>query len=457
MLDKLATGHSHTLNFALDLVVVILAWEATSLGGSVVACVAQVLLVSFGWCFVSACFRLYAPIAPRRWLDGVALLVIAIAWTTAGAAVLIAIGHWLGSDIVLDLSRFSLVFGIGAIATNLICRPLAKANLPTHSSLIVGTGPLGIATFTRLTTPGAMRCHVVGFVRWPDDAAADLPGALLGESKDILDILSINAVSEVFLAGRVFEQAAAMQDVISACENVGMPFAVPLHSLRMERAVLLSISAASDGYLHYLGHRPQPLQSAVTRLFSIVLSFSLLVVLSPLLVVVAALIKLTSRGPVLFKQMRVGLHGSRFNLLKFRSMVSNAEELKAKLLAQNEQSGPVFKIKHDPRITRIGRFIRKYSIDELPQLINILRGDMTFVGPRPALPEEVAQYKAWQRRRLSVRPGLTCDWQVSGRNSIGFEEWMRLDLNYIDNWSLRNDIALIFRTIPLVLSGRGAS
>jgi lipopolysaccharide/colanic/teichoic acid biosynthesis glycosyltransferase len=153
----------------------------------------------------------------------------------------------------------------------------------------------------------------------------------------------------------------------------------------------------------------------------------------------------------------VGLHGATFNLLKFRSMVVDAEALQEKLLAQNEQTGPVFKMRSDPRITKIGRFIRKYSIDELPQLVNILRGDMTIVGPRPPLPKEVAQYKVWQRRRLSVRPGLTCYWQVGGRNEIGFDDWMRLDLRYVDNWSLGIDAKLILQTFPVVLGGKGAS
>jgi exopolysaccharide biosynthesis polyprenyl glycosylphosphotransferase len=236
-----------------------------------------------------------------------------------------------------------------------------------------------------------------------------------------------------------------------------MPFAMPLHSLPMDRAVLLSTSAASDRYLHYLTGQPQPLQRAVKRLFEIIASLTALALLAPLLLCVALLIKLTSPGPILFKQDRVGLHGSHFRLLKFRSMGADADKLKAALCCHNEQSGPVFKMKMDPRVTFIGRFIRRYSIDELPQLVNILRGDMAIVGPRPALPEEVSQYKAWQRRRFSMRPGLTCYWQVSGRNQIGFEDWMRLDLEYVDNWNLRTDISLIVRTVPIVLTGRGAS
>jgi exopolysaccharide biosynthesis polyprenyl glycosylphosphotransferase len=198
-------------------------------------------------------------------------------------------------------------------------------------------------------------------------------------------------------------------------------------------------------------------QQAMKRLFDIVASALALWLLLPLFVVVVALIKLTSRGPVFFRQTRVGLHGRTFNMLKFRSMVVNAESLKASLAAQNEQAGPVFKMRRDPRVTSIGRFIRKYSIDELPQLINVLRGDMSVVGPRPPVPDELSKYEAWQRRRLSVRPGLTCIWQVSGRNQISFEDWMLLDMQYIDHWSLARDFQLIFRTIPVVITGRGAS
>jgi lipopolysaccharide/colanic/teichoic acid biosynthesis glycosyltransferase len=144
-------------------------------------------------------------------------------------------------------------------------------------------------------------------------------------------------------------------------------------------------------------------------------------------------------------------------MFKFRSMVVDAERRLTALTAQNEQSGPVFKMRHDPRVTPVGRLIRRYSIDELPQLLNVLRGEMSIVGPRPPVPREVAQYQPWQRRRLSVRPGLTCLWQVQGRNEIGFDEWMMLDLQYVDQWSLAKDAALIGRTVPVVVTGKGAS
>ena len=181
-----------------------------------------------------------------------------------------------------------------------------------------------------------------------------------------------------------------------------------------------------------------------------------LLLLSPLLVIVACIIKLTSTGPVLFKQTRIGLGGKPFNMYKFRSMVADAPLLQKELENLNEAKGPVFKIKNDPRITRIGRFIRAYSIDELPQLLSILKGDMSIVGPRPPVLNEVLKYEPWQLRRLSVTPGLTCIWQTSGRSNICFDEWMKMDLQYIDQWSYGLDIKLILKTIAVVLKADGA-
>lgn len=185
------------------------------------------------------------------------------------------------------------------------------------------------------------------------------------------------------------------------------------------------------------------------------IAFLSLFTLAPLLAIIALLIKLTSRGPVLFKQQRCGLNGRIFYMYKFRSMVANAEELRKDLESQNEQDGPVFKIAKDPRNTRVGSFLRKTSLDELPQLINVVKGDMSLVGPRPPLPDEVKLYDPWQRRRLSMKPGITCIWQVSGRNSIDFEQWMRMDLEYIDKWNLILDFKLLLRTVPAVLFGTG--
>jgi exopolysaccharide biosynthesis polyprenyl glycosylphosphotransferase len=195
----------------------------------------------------------------------------------------------------------------------------------------------------------------------------------------------------------------------------------------------------------------------VRRILDIVLASIILGIFGPLFMLpTAILIKLTSPGPVLFKQKRCGLSGRQFVMYKFRSMVDNAEQLRVELEPLNEMDGPVFKVSRDPRITAIGKIIRRRSIDELPQLFNVLRGDMSLVGPRPPLPQEVARYERWQRRRLSMKPGMTCLWQISGRNEVSFEDWMKLDLTYIDNWSLLLDLKILLKTVPVVLLGRGA-
>lgn len=196
---------------------------------------------------------------------------------------------------------------------------------------------------------------------------------------------------------------------------------------------------------------------AAKRIIDVVASLLGIFLLFPLAVIIAILIRLDSKGNVLFSQKRVGLNGKIFNMYKFRSMVVNAEELKEKLKKQNEMSGPMFKMKDDPRVTKIGKFIRKTSIDELPQLINVLKGEMSLVGPRPSLPKEVAQFEPWMKERLLVKPGLTCYWQVSGRNNIDFEDWMLLDIKYINDRSLWVDIKLIFKTFFVLFGDQNAS
>ena len=198
------------------------------------------------------------------------------------------------------------------------------------------------------------------------------------------------------------------------------------------------------------------LYEIIKRLIDVICSFIGVVVLSPLFIVIAIIIKATSKGPVFFSQKRVGKNGKEFDMYKFRSMVVNAEELKEKLASQNEMSGPMFKMKDDPRVTKVGKFIRKTSIDELPQLWNVFKGDMSLVGPRPSLPKEVAQFEEWMHRRLEVKPGLTCYWQVSGRNNIDFEDWMKLDIKYVDERSTWIDIKLIFKTVGVLFGDKNA-
>lgn len=462
MLDKLTPGLHGKLTLLCDLILVVLAlllatdfqltFDAAGtsvMGAAVVA-----------WLFGTASLRLYNPYTPRSKLDNVALALVAAVVMTAGLT-----GMWLllyGSLSSFHLLTFGATLALGlALTQTIVWRPLQKNAAPSTDVLIVGTDPLGVATYERLISrENGTPVRVVGFLQCDDDSALPrmVRAPVLGKATDLLKVLEEHTVDEVYLAKRVLNHGLLIQRLVKSLEEIGVPFAVPLHSLRYNRATLLE-GGTPDGYLHYLNTKPKPFQWALKRIVDIVCSTAALVVLSPLLLVVSLVIKFQDGGPILYTQSRVGLHGAEFRFLKFRSMVQNADALKDKLIQdqQNERTGPAFKMKNDPRVTAFGRFIRKYSIDELPQLLNILRGDMTIVGPRPPLPREVAQYKTWQRRRLSVRPGLTCYWQVGGRDEIGFDEWMDLDLRYVDHWSLKRDVALILATVPVVLFGKGAS
>jgi exopolysaccharide biosynthesis polyprenyl glycosylphosphotransferase len=459
--DKIAPGLNNKLHFAVDIVLAMVGVEfsmdptrhTAHLG---LLCVSAAIL----WTLAASVTRIYSPSTPRRLGDNLTLRAISVMVTVGGLWFMAWLTPGLDAQNVLLRNFGAFFFLTGGLGRMIAFRPLRRLARPIQDVLIVGTGAMAQATYKNLTLDGPERLsRVVGFLALADQPEAmegvNLP--VWGKSEQLLDVLQDHPVSEVYLAGRIVDYAQEMQTVVDTCERVGMPFALPLHSLHFERAQLLSNSPARDGYLHYMSTAQKPFQYALKRLMDIGASAAALLVLSPMLILVAIIIKVTAPGPVMFTQKRVGLHGVTFDLLKFRSMVVNAEAIKDSLMAANEQSGPVFKMENDPRITGIGRFIRRFSIDELPQLINILRGDMTIVGPRPAVPKEVVQYKAWQRRRLSVRPGLTCYWQVGGRNAIGFEEWMRLDLRYVDNWTIWVDFSLIAQTFPAVLAGRGAS
>lgn len=408
------------------------------------------------WVVTGTALCLYdSRFADRDTMDHLALVTINV---MAVATVLTLVGLAVpGAALAPRVGYFLLLFWPVTLALRLfVFRPVAGQEGPLDEVVILGTGPLGRHTGEDLLKRG--RHRLLGYVRFPDEPPAENLGApVLGTLDELERVLRTLPISTVYVAGNALRQGQAMQGAIKLCERFGVPFALPAHSFRLDRARPVESRAVADGYLHFSPVAPKPHQQAVKRLFDIVVSAVALWALLPLLLVVALLVKLSSRGPILFKQQRVGLHGRPFNMLKFRSMVVNAEELKAQLAAHNEMTGPVFKMKNDPRITWVGRFIRKYSIDELPQFINVLRGEMSIVGPRPPVPSEVERYEAWQRRRLSVRPGLTCIWQVSGRNQISFEEWMYLDMQYIDHWSLKDDLRLLLRTVPVVLTGRGAS
>jgi len=283
----------------------------------------------------------------------------------------------------------------------------------------------------------------------------ELSSCVFGIS-EVTRLLNEAAIDEVIFTD-VVEVMPQVEQVILICAEQGIrtTIAADLFSMGMVKSGMSYFGGMP--LIHYQTPPGDRWELAVKRCLDVTVSLLLLIALLPVLTLLALGVRRSSPGPVLFKQKRVGLNGRLFSLYKFRSMYQNAEELKKELEARNEMRGPVFKISNDPRVTPFGRFMRRFSLDELPQLWNVLRGDMSLVGPRPPIPGEVSMYERKDRRRLSMRPGLTCIWQVSGRNEIAdFESWVRLDLEYIDNWSLTRDMALLFKTIPVVLLGTGA-
>jgi exopolysaccharide biosynthesis polyprenyl glycosylphosphotransferase len=324
--------------------------------------------------------------------------------------------------------------------------------------IIAGTGRGARRHAAALREHPEWGLEVKGFLsEAPKLALEEVAGAkVLGNLDDLPGLLQKEVVDEVHFAvsRRTLERLDA---ALAACDEVGVTVRVGLGLLgrlnarpgleTLEGLPMLTLASAPR----------DEAALAAKRALDVLASATALLLLSPLLLVTALVVKLTSAGPAIFRQKRSGMNGRIFTLYKFRTMVADAEARKAELESRNEMDGPVFKIKADPRITGPGRILRKLSIDELPQLWNVLRGDMSLVGPRPALPAEVEKYERWQRRRLSMRPGITCIWQVSGRNTVDFKRWMEMDLEYIDSWSLGLDLKLLLKTIPAVLFSRGAS
>jgi len=335
-----------------------------------------------------------------------------------------------------------------------VLRASGRSGWQSRYYAVVGTGELANSLVEVLRERG-WGLKLAGFV--VEDRATDVPPdcVILGRLSEFSRILEEHVLDEVFFA-IPRERLHEVEDAIRVCEELGVSARFSLDVMRFGRARLFIDEIAGQSIITLSRTPRDTLALAVKRAFDLAVSAAVLLILSPLLAGVALAIKLESPGPVFFRQRRVGLNGRTFQILKFRSMHLDAESRLEALRVRNEMSGPVFKMKDDPRVTRVGRFIRRTSLDEFPQFLNVLMGDMSVVGPRPPLPSEVRQYKRWQRRRLSVKPGITCIWQISGRNEVDFERWMELDLEYIDGWSLWGDVQICLRTIPAVLGARGA-
>jgi exopolysaccharide biosynthesis polyprenyl glycosylphosphotransferase len=336
-------------------------------------------------------------------------------------------------------------------------RGIRRQGRNTRNLLIVGSGPRAVRALESVERHPEWGLRVVGFID-DSDVPVDpkIPCKQIHKFINFPDLVRQEVIDEVVVAcpRSMLEQ---ILPVVGVCAQIGVPitlladlFGDVLPAPRVTQ--FNSQTALSFAPVHHSRSK-----LAIKRLMDVVGAACALALTAPLIGVAALIIRRTSPGPAIFRNIRCGRNGRRFEMLKLRTMSVDAEKRREELAALNEMDGPVFKIRDDPRVTPVGRVLRRWSIDELPQLWNVLRGDMSLVGPRPPIPDEVDQYATSQRRRLSMRPGITCLWQVNGRNAIGFADWVKLDVEYIDNWSLSLDLVILLKTLPAVLKKTGAS
>lgn len=326
--------------------------------------------------------------------------------------------------------------------------------------MIVGGGPRARWFANEISNRTDLGYRIIGYVddetNFNGHGLNGLPR--LGDVQDLPELIANNVIDEVFVALPIKSQYSQIEATINLLEEQGImvhlftdhfPHRLARsHPSEFEGAPLLSLHSAP----------PVTWRTEIKRMIDILVAVMLLILLAPLLAIVAIAIKLESEGPILFIQNRMGINKRQFRMLKFRTMCVDAEAKMQEIEHLNEKTGPIFKITNDPRMTRVGKWLRRASIDELPQLFNVLVGEMSIVGPRPlSMRDAMRMEVAWQKRRFSVKPGLTCLWQVSGRNNLSFEQWMELDLEYIDHWSLGLDGMILLRTIPAILLARGAA
>lgn len=414
-------------------------------------------IIVFSWFVLARTFRLNQLYRSRPYS---AVLFGCLSLAIVGTAIL-AIAVWafdlhsigLRHLLVFAVINLILTFSFKTLNYSLLKRARTKG---FNTSNVIVIGDLSARPFLRQMVKmkewGYRVTAIIGTEDLEQEFGSVAP--FLPMDTDIEELICNKTIDEVIYCKEATDQKE-IEQLLSITSEVGVVF-------RMYSSFFNVLT--NKTHLHYFGTTPMltisntPLNYLELRIkdvFDILFSSFVVVVFSPVFVILAIAIKLDSKGPVFFKQRRVGLRGRKFFVYKFRTMVVNAEELKNKLIAQNEMDGPVFKMAKDPRITRVGRFLRKTSLDELPQFFNVLTGDMSIVGPRPPLPAEVKQYERWQLRRLAMKPGITCIWQVSGRNDIPFDEWMKMDLQYIDNWSLKLDFVIFLKTIRTMLRGDG--
>ncbi len=349
-----------------------------------------------------------------------------------------------------------LVLSLGRLIVSVAMGMLYRLGLGETRLLVVGSGRLAKIIMQYMAANPHLGYSVVGFLHDMNELPGDFGRfKMLGTLEDLNLVIRSMYVDEVIIAlpSTLHEQSIK---TVRLCERFGTSFKlVPdLYELSLSRIDMEAIEG-----IPLIGIKQasfNTFQRFITRIVDIIIAFAIMIIGSPLWLCIALAIRLTSHGEIIYKQTRIGWNGRPFKFYKFRSMYKNADQVLAALMAKNEAAGPLFKMRDDPRITPVGKFLRRTSLDEFPQIINVIKGDMSLVGPRPPLPNEVAQYQEWQKARLAIKPGLTGLWQVRGRSDISFDEGVLMDLYYIENWSLRLYFLILLRTIPAVLFSRGA-
>jgi exopolysaccharide biosynthesis polyprenyl glycosylphosphotransferase len=362
------------------------------------------------------------------------------------------------SFIVLLFAITSTLLTVEKLALMVFFKRLRKLGFNFKNVLVVGTDARAQSYLAKVNQTPEFGLKVVGIVDLdPGRVGEEVEGhRVIGSLDSWKEIVSTHTVDHVFFFVPHGE-LGRIEEPITHCETVGIPVSVAVNFFNVQTVQGRHSEEFGIPLITYDATSGKVGQIIFKRVFDIVFSLIALLLILPLMLVIGILVKATSEGPMFFKQQRCTLNGRKFYIYKFRTMAKDAERRLIELMAYNEMKGAAFKMTADPRLTKLGSFLRKYSLDELPQFWNVLIGNMSIVGPRPPLPLEVAMYQSWQKRRLSMRAGLTCLWQISGRNNItDFEEWAKLDLEYIQNWTLGLDYKIILKTIPAVLWAKGS-
>ena len=436
--DRLVMDKLFSLRFYFNILpLMILAWWIALVGSGLYESFRKRSFVEIIWRILKSAFFVMA-------IYSTAVFIFKLHFISRSFIVI----FFLMSCLFLIMERLFVVYFL---------RYLRKEGFNSRNILIVGTGPRAENFIKLVHNHPEWGLNIVGLI----DADKDMLGKfvyvekVIGLLEDIPNILHEYAVDEViFIVPRTW--LSVIEKSLLACEIEGVRTNIAADFFNMNIARFVSSDIEGMPLFSFQTTIGEEWQLLFKRIFDIITSLAGIALLLPVFAAIAVFIKLFSPGSSVFKQVRSGLSGRKFVMYKFRTMIEGAEGMKDSLNGLNEMKGPVFKMKNDPRVTRFGAFLRRSSMDELPQLFNVLKGEMSIVGPRPPMPSEVEKYEAWQRRRMSMKPGLTCIWQISGRNNVGFYKWMILDLEYIDKWSLGLDFKILLKTIPVVLFSIGA-